>query len=236
MVNNSSDINAGKLLLLDLDGVLVTDGDGDTSVGSEIIKIHKELVKHLNNLHLPVAILTHRSRCEALQIVDALGLSTYELHNIFTANDIFFFGLRFKGVSFLIKNGSQKSIILSYIQKRYNIEASNVAFIDDRLWNVEDLLNAGIGLGINVPAAKVIDQHKIVTFSLCAALDKVKKWCELGELPTDANNLIRMQSVTIDLPEDAFSGVVIRRQWSDFFGFARSGLRYSRKVILWILG
>jgi 3-deoxy-D-manno-octulosonate 8-phosphate phosphatase KdsC-like HAD superfamily phosphatase len=235
MVSNRSDINTGKLLLLDLDGVLVTDGDGDTSVGSEIIKIHKELVTQLNNLSLPVAILTHRSRCEAMQIIDALGLSTHQLYNIFTANDIFFFGLRFKGVSFLVKNGSKKSIILSYIQKRYNIQAKNIAFIDDRLWNVEDLMNAGIGLGINVPAAKVINQHKIVTFSLCAALDKVKRWYELGELSTNSNQIIRMQSVTIDLPEDAFSGILIRRQWSDFFGLTRSALRYTRKIIMWII-
>ncbi|MEE9412975.1 MAG: HAD family hydrolase [Methylococcales bacterium] len=225
----------GKLLLLDLDGVLVTDGDGDTRIGCEIITVHQQLLKQLNSLRIPVAILTHRSRCEALQIIQALGLSRYDFHDIFTANDILVYGLRFKGICFLINHGSKKSIILHFIQKHYNIPPRSVAFIDDRLCNVEDLINEGIGLGINVPAAKVIDGKKIVTFDFNSALETVKNWCEHSGLSNDSPILVQMPSVTIDLPVNAFSGSIIRRQWTDFFGLGRSGLRFSRQCILRLL-
>ncbi len=235
MIRDNSDLVIEKLLLLDLDGVLVTDGKGDTRIGSEIITIHQRLLIQLKALSLPVAILTHRSRCEALQIIQALGLSHDDFQDIFTANDILVYGLRFKGISFLINHGSKKSIILQYLQKHYNIQPRSVAFIDDRLCNVEDLINEGIGLGINVPAAKVIDGKKIVTFDLALVLEKVKNWGDHRMPSIDTPTLVCMPSVTVALPSSAFSGRIIRRQWSDFFGWGRSGLRYSRQCILRLL-
>lgn len=235
IMHSNAYFSKGKLLLLDLDGVLVTDGSGDTKVGSEIIAIHKHLIKQLEALSIPIAILTHRSRGEALQIIQALGLSGHRFLGVFTANDIFVYGLRFKGVSFLIENGSRKSIVLSYIKRRFNILAANIAFIDDRLGNVEDLLNAGIGLGINVPAARVIEEGKIETFDLNKALGLVETWCEQSALSKLSNTVTHLPVVTLDLAADAASGIILRRQWWDLFGMGRSGLRHSRQLILRLL-
>lgn len=235
MMPESASLENKKLLLIDLDGVLVTDGCGDTRIGTEIITVHTRLAKQLEALNLPVAILTHRSRCEALQIIDALRLKSHKFLGIFTAKEILIYGLRFKGLSYLLRNGSRKSIILPYIEKRFNIPASSVAFIDDRMGNVEDLVNAGIGLGINVPAARVIEGARVETFDMNNAFEKVKTWSKQENLSYSSNTLIRLLPVTIDLSVDAASGIIMKRQWSDLFGRCRAGLRYSRQLILRLL-
>lgn len=218
-----------KLLLLDLDGVLVTEGSGDTKIGSEIIAIHERLSEQLANIKMPVAVLTHRSRGEALQIINALGLCNFNFAAIFTANDIFISGLRYKGLSFLLKNGSRKSIILSQIEKSFNIPAVNVALIDDRLCNVEDLLEAGAGLGLNAPSAKLIEGTQLQAFDLAAAFEKVRHWCQQE---SDSHSIIHLQAVTSELHSAANTGIIMKRQWNDFYGLTRSGFRHGRQLFL----
>lgn len=219
----------GKLLLLDLDGVLVTDGTGDTKIGSEIITIHKELSEQLADIKIPVAVLTHRSRGEALQIIHALGLGQFNFAAIYTANDIFISGLKFKGISFLLKNGSRKSIILSQIEKSFNISPANVAFIDDRLCNVEDLVEAGVGLGLNAPAAMVLKDQKIQAFDLVAAFEKIQVWCQQG---SQTHSIVHLEPVVTMLHTKANTGIVMKRQWNDFYGLTRSCFRQGRQLFL----
>ncbi len=218
-----------KILLIDLDGVLVTEGSGDTKIGFEIIAIHEQLTEQLASIKMPIALLTHRSRGEALQIISALGLSNFNFAAIFTANDLFINGLRYKGLSFLLRNGSRKSIILSQIENMFNIPAVNVALIDDRLCNIEDLLEAGAGLGLCAPAAKLSEGRQLQAFDLGAAFEKVHHWCQQG---SHSDSIIHLEPVTSKLHSAANTGIIMKRDWNDFYGLTRSGFRHGRQLFL----
>jgi len=67
------------ILLFDLDGVLVMDGDINNPNFSEIISLHPDVVEIFQKITFPVAILTHRSRSEAEQILAALKINKKKL-------------------------------------------------------------------------------------------------------------------------------------------------------------
>ncbi len=149
-------MGAGSLLLIDLDGVLVTGSNGDSRIGQEILRVHPNLAAELDAFTFPIAILTHRCRHEAHQLIAALGLETGKLAGVFSANDIVFSDLSVNGFFSLLYRGSRKSRILPSISRRLNVHAANIVFIDDKRGNVEDMAAHGVGLTVKVPSINTI--------------------------------------------------------------------------------
>jgi 3-deoxy-D-manno-octulosonate 8-phosphate phosphatase KdsC-like HAD superfamily phosphatase len=223
-------MGAGSLLLIDLDGVLVTDGNGDSRVGQEILRVHRGLVAELTAFAFPVAILTHRSRHEAHQLIAALGLEAGDLAGVFSANDIVFSDLSVNGFFSLLYGGSRKSRILPFISRRLNVHAENIAFIDDRWRNVEDMAAHGVGLAVKVPSARLQDNNDLLTFDLSDTLSRIQVFLQNSEKEYQERQIIEAAPVLLAVSNQLSSGVKLQRQPGDFYGRIRWMLKRIRHL------
>src|SRR4051812_39559461 len=121
-----------SLLLLDLDGVIVYEMAPPRVQKLELILLHDLLVNALQELGVPVVVLTHRSRAEAAVILGSAGLEK-SVAGIMAAEDnlnaAFVYGTPWQ----LLRKGLRKSWALPAIERRYRVDRKNIAFIDDRL-------------------------------------------------------------------------------------------------------
>lgn len=219
-----------SLLLIDLDGVLVTDGTGDTRIDREILKIHQDLGKEIDGFGHPVAVLTHRSRHEALQVTAVLGLDTKELAGVFSANEIVFSDLSIKGLVSLLRRGSRKSRILPYITRHLNISPENIVFIDDRRKNVDDMASQGVGLAIKVPSARLQDDNRLLTFDLSGTLERIRLWFKEENKERGKALVIEVDPVVLETTSHLSSGIKLRRLQGDIYGRIRGTLKSIRHL------
>jgi len=217
-----------KLLLIDLDGVLVTDGDGDTKIGSEILIVHPKLSEKLKNLNLPVAVVTHRTRREADQILTALNISKEFLVGVFSANDIVFSALAKGRLRILLRQGSLKSLVLSRINEKLNIQTSSMAFIDDRMANIEDMRSCGVGMTIHVPKARLLESDVMETFNIDEAITSLQEWSNENDGISCVQRSINLKPVIKKIDNSCRSGVIMKRHKSDFYGMTRSFIHRTR--------
>ncbi len=228
-------MGTGALLLIDLDGVLVIDDKGDSRIGQEILRVHRNLAVELDAFSFPVAILTHRSRHEAYQLIAALGLEPGRLAGVFSVNDIVFCNLSVNGVFSLLYRGSRKSRILPLISRRLNVLAANIAFIDDRQENVNDMSAHGVGLAVKVPSARLQDGNNLLTFDLTETLSRIQAWLqnsgrENGEYRE--KQIIEVPPVLLEVSSQLYSGVKLQRQQGDFYGRIRWVLKSIRRLLI----
>jgi hypothetical protein len=165
-----------SLLLLDLDGVIVSEVAPPHVAKLEIILLHELLDEILRDIDVPVVVLTHRSRAEANLILQSAGLSSRELAGVVAAEDIFKAALQSSRRLLLLRYGLKKSWILPEIEKRYGVARRNVAFIDDRHDNLDDLLGNGIGLAILAPSGITVDGSRLVSFDFRQMVQLLKNW------------------------------------------------------------
>ena len=217
-----------KLLLIDLDGVLVTDGDGDTKIGSEILIVHQELSKKLKNLNLPVAVVTHRTRREADQILTALNISKEFLVGVFSANDIVFSALANGRLRTLLRQGSLKSLVLSRINEKLDIQTSSMAFIDDRMANIEDMYSCGVGMTIHVPKARLLESNLMETFNIDEAIASLQEWSIENDTISSVQRSIHLKPVIKKIDNSYRSGIIMKRHKLDFYGMTRSIIHRTR--------
>jgi hypothetical protein len=180
------------ILLLDLDGVVVFETGPPLSDSLEILALHTLLVDHLATLGLRTFVLTHRSRAEARRILRAAQVPSESLGGVFAAEDLFKAGLRSGRWGALAKGGLRKSLILPVIERRFKVDRSRAAFIDDRVDNVEDMTAAGIGLVLHAPSAIGVDGRSIETFDFAEAADAVRRWAR-GEA---IDKVVKLSPVT----------------------------------------
>ncbi len=228
-------MGAGSLLLIDLDGVLVTGGNGDSRIGQEILRVHPNLAAELDAFTFPIAILTHRSRHEAHQLIATLGLETGKLAGVFSANDIVFSDLSVNGFFSLLYRGSRKSRILPSIFRRLNVHAANIAFIDDKRGNVEDMAAHGVGLAVKVPSARLQDKNNLLTFDLSDALSRIQAWLQNGGGKYREIQIIEVAPVLLEVSSQFSSGVKLQRQQGDLYGRIRWLLKSIRHLVARIL-
>ena len=222
------------LLLLDLDGVLVSDGEGDTCVGKEILCIHPGLKNYLRTLDFPVAVLTHRSRKEASQIVKTLELDGVELLEVFTANDIAFRRLTPGRFLSLLRFGARKSRIIPYIQARWKVNPEDIAFVDDRKENVIDMVRVGVGLGVHVPAARFLgDQRTVSTFDMEDLMAQIQDWSDSKGQKGSGARMISLKPIQIPQQQGMFSGVVMQESGLQIFKRIRGLRRLFKRFIRW---
>ena len=131
-----------QMLLFNLDGVLVFEAEPPLILSAtELVLLHQDLPAHIAALEMPVVVLTHRSRREANHILQAAGL-TQALAGVIAAEDLFLAGIRHAPLRMLTK-GLRKDLVLSAVEQKFGVERSRIAFIDDRLDNLEAFVTAG---------------------------------------------------------------------------------------------
>jgi hypothetical protein len=167
-----------RLLLLDLDGVVVFESGPPLLQQLEILRLHDELNPLLDQLDGAVVILTHRSRAEAARILQAAGVNLSRLAGIMAAEDLLRAGFRQGGPIGLIRWGLRKSWILPVVEQRFGVSRGHTAFIDDRLDNLHDLLDHGLGLALHAPSDVTATGQSLISFDFRAALDHVAAWRE----------------------------------------------------------
>jgi hypothetical protein len=163
-----------QMLLLDLDGVVVFEAEPPLVATTELLLLHDDLASAIPALDIPVVVLTHRSRREAKQILQAAGVAT-TLSGVIAAEDLFLAGIRHAPIR-MFASGLRKDLVLSVVEQRFGVERSRIAFIDDRIDNLQDLVAAGLGLGIHAPSYQVTDQPVLITFNLDDAFELIQNW------------------------------------------------------------
>ena len=163
-----------SLLLLDLDGVVVYEMAPPRVQKLELILLHDLLVNALQGLGVPVVVLTHRSRAEASIILGSAGLEK-GVAGIIAAEDIlnaaFAYGTPWK----LLRMGLRKSWALPAVERRYQVDRKNIAFIDDRLDNIEDLVGNGVGVALHAPSGISAD-GSLISFDFQQAVRMLREW------------------------------------------------------------
>lgn len=213
-----------RLLLLDLDGVVVFESGPPMLPGREILRLHAGLEAALRGLGAPVVVLTHRSRREALHILDAAGLPRDALAGVLAAEDLFRAGLRHGGARGLLRWGLRKSWVLPLVEERFGVPPGRTAFVDDRLDNLEDLLGHGLGLALHAPSDIATGDAGLVSFELDEAVRLFAAWAA-GTLP---GGLVSLAPAEAAVAAWQRTGLHTRRQGLHAFNLARRVGRLAR--------
>jgi hypothetical protein len=163
-----------SLLLLDLDGVVVYEMAPPRVQKLELILLHELLANALQTLGVPVVVLTHRSRSEAAIILRSAGLET-AVAGIIAAEDILHAAFAYGTLWKLLRMGLRKSWALPAIEHRYRVDRKNIAFIDDRLDNIEDLVAHGVGVALHAPSG-ISDDGSLISFNFGQVLRMLREW------------------------------------------------------------
>ncbi len=215
------------LLLLDLDGVVVLEMAPPYVEFLEIIRLHESLDKVLRDLGVPVVVLTHRSRAEANRILQSAALTEMELAGVVVAEDIFLAALRSGRPWQLLSRGLKKSWALSVVEQRYGINRQRIAFVDDRLDNLQDLLAHGIGLALHVPSGVEANGLGLVSFDFHQVVRLLKDWDGARPVP----NIIEVEAKSIDMKLWCRTGLDTRRSGRNPFNQMRRFGRWLRNLM-----
>jgi hypothetical protein len=172
--------------------------------------------------------VTHRTRREADQILAALNISKEFLVGVFSANDIVLTALAKGRLRTLLHQGSLKSLILSRINETLDIQASSLAFIDDRMANIEDMRSCGVGLTIHVPKARLIESDMMETFNIDEAIASLQEWCSEKDGISSVQRSINLKPVIKKIDKSCKSGIIMKRHKWDFYGMTRHFIHRSR--------
>lgn len=213
-----------RLLLLDLDGVVVFESGPPMLPAREILRLHGGLEAALRALDAPVVVLTHRSRREAMHILDAAGLPPAVLAGVLAAEDLFRAGLRHGGPIGLLRWGLRKSWVLPLVEERFGVPPWRTAFVDDRLDNLEDLLGHGLGLALHAPSAIAAGDAGLVSFEVDEAVRHFAAWRD-GTLP---GGLVSLAPAEALIGPWQRTGLHTRRQGLHVFNVARRVGRMAR--------
>jgi hypothetical protein len=164
------------ILFVDLDEVLVTRLE-TSSDKEKIVMIQPLSGKKLRDFSGQLMILTHRSRKEALQIVNNLEGFNGFAKDIIAAEDIIRAAILTGQFFSLVRHGIQKRLILRTVERKYGIEPRRFAILDDNPSNVDGILRAGGGLGLLAPKPEITDRE-ITTFDFEKVLVQYKSFCD----------------------------------------------------------
>ncbi|MGY4472352.1 hypothetical protein ACVWWK_008061 [Bradyrhizobium sp. LB9.1b] len=167
-----------RMLLLDLDGVTVYEIGHSLQGQLEILSLHETIAELISSVEAPVVVLTHRSKAEAVRILSAASIPLDSLAGVMAAEDLFFSAVRHFAIYQMLRGGLRKSLILPELERRFAVTRQNMALIDDRLDNVDDMLAAGLGLVLHAPSEISADGASVTTFDFSLAIDHFRNWSE----------------------------------------------------------
>jgi hypothetical protein len=214
-----------SLLLLDLDGVVVYEIAPPHVQKLELVLLHDLLIKALQALGVPVVVLTHRSRAEAAVILKAAGLEN-AVAGLMAAEDILNAALTYGTPWQLLRRGLRKSWVLPAVERRYRVSRENIAFIDDRLDNIEDLVVSGVGVALHVPSGMNRD-GSLISFDFEQAMRLLREWT--GDRSPPILSVPTRIVVECDLSR---TGISVGRFATSPFNRAR-GYARSLRQLLW---
>jgi hypothetical protein len=214
-------------LVLDLDGVLIHETLLRAGT-NEIIRLHENLGEQLDRVQEPVFVVTHRSRLECQKIFQALPALNIYVTKCFVAEDIMLAGLT-QQPAVLFRKGLRKSFILPVLFKRWGVFRTDICFVDDCLGNIEDVLAAGVGLGIVAPIGQRAEDE-VVTFNLVEMIDTFLMWMSGGaESGANAQRLYHMTPRAFRIDDRSRSGLSMDDVSQNAFNVGRL---WARKVRL----
>ncbi len=209
------------LLLLDLDGVCALERESPDAPGLELFKLHEDLGAGIAALGHPVAVITHRSRKEALRILSAIGVHRDDMKGIFTAEDFLFASL---GRPFdLFRRGLLKSAALPAIERKFQVGRETMAIIDDRDDVLHDLKTNGVGLCMKAPGQT--DPDNILSFRFAEAAKVFAGWRAHGGVLAEIQPLTPYK---IDTAPGWRTGKNTRLSKFTVFNTVRVVARYAR--------
>lgn len=182
------DLSSKKaLLLLDLDEVLVTRLTIE-SRQETVVVIQPEAVEVLRPFAGQVLALTHRSRSEALQILNAFPGMTMILLEVVAAEDLILAAFRTRQFLSLLRGGINKSLYIRMAELKYGVKPNRICILDDSPDNVAAILMSGGGLGLLAPKP-LVSSGKVITFDFKSALTFFKALRDHGKVDAKTINL-----------------------------------------------
>jgi len=216
---------SSALLLLDLDGVCALERAPADKSGVEIFKLHEDLGADIAALGCPVAIITHRSRKEALSILSAIGLSRGVVRGLFTAEDFLFASLA--NPLDLFRRGLLKSAGLPVIEKKFQVRRRNMAIIDDRDDVLLDLQTNGLGLCMRAPSQSDEHPDQIISFEFSEAVRVFGEWRRHDDVSLEIQ---RLTPYGVGAAQPWRTGKNTRLSKATVFSTVRRVARYARNM------
>jgi hypothetical protein len=214
------------LLLLDLDGVVVFESGPPLLAELEILRLHEMIVERLAEFGVPVVVLTHRSRAEARRILQSADIGAEHLAGVMAAEDLMSAAILHGNLRQLLLRGLRKSLILPLVEKRFGVERSSMALLDDRVDNLDDLIAAGLGLALHAPS-ETGDDDALVTFDIGEAIVAFMRWKAAPEIG-------RFESLTpirVGIEPWRRTGLCTQREARHPFNALRTLARHIRQAI-----
>lgn len=221
-----------KLLLIDLDGVLVASHDAHTGTGSALFPLHGIDTRDcLTKNDATIAVLTHRHRAEAEQILKLLKIDSTHIVRCYAAQELWACATKYQQTSQAVLKGLQKSLILPLIKEELGYRPEDIAVIDDRMEILSDMSHSGVGLTLLAPfrMSNLHDNVDLITFDIPEALRVFEKWSD-DLAPRTAQHINLEERIVknpVFLPN---RGTIIRRNFDHFY-LARKFARTLRRLI-----
>lgn len=210
-------------LLLDLDGVLVHEVAATPTAQAEVLRLHQGLSQHLAQVRTPIFILTHRSRAEAKQILSALEIAPELITETFSANDLVWAAMRRRQFRSVVTAGLLKRLILGDLATRHGHRPADVAFVDDRKVNIDDMAGAGVGLTLLAPTGQSAD-GSLISFDFAEVLQRLANFAKDRQTGGGVHPLTPR---TVELGSWARTGISTRSTQRSIFN---AGRRLGRNV------
>jgi hypothetical protein len=165
-----------SLLFVDLDEVLIT----RLSISADeesLIMIQPLAEERLKELIGRLLFLTHRTRKEALQIINKIHGFQRFVKDVVAAEDIIRAALLTGQIFSLLRNGIEKRFYLRIAERKYGLKPNRFAILDDNPGNVDGILAGGGGLGLLAPKPEITDK-RVTTFDFDTAIAKYESFCD----------------------------------------------------------
>ncbi len=111
----------------------------------------------------------------ACRILQSAEIDAKHLAGVMTAESLMRAAIVHGSLRQILSRGLRKSLILPLVEERFGVKRGEMALLDDRLENLEDLVAAGLGLALHAPSDTGEDDA-LVTFDINEAIAAFTRW------------------------------------------------------------
>ena len=164
------------ILLLDIDGVIALEVTNAAEGKTEILSLHKNLGEMIAVARDRTFVVTHRSRREAWQILEACKVSADDFNQLVAAEDILRQAMWSGRIGQAVRRGLQKSLVLPMVAELSGCSRDMICLLDDRQHNLDAMLESGAGLAMKAPSAVCASGQQLTTFEMESVFDSLRRW------------------------------------------------------------